>query len=170
MATKDPVTELELRFSSGDATATPWAEASRGLQAAEVYWLATVRPDGRPHVTPLIAVWQDGALYFCTGADERKARNLERNSHCVITTGCNALDEGLDLVVEGEAARVSDETMLQRIAGGYASKYEDPLWHFTVRDGALTGGDGNTAVVYEVTPTTAFGFGRGTFSQTRWRF
>lgn len=170
MAAKDPVTELEPRFSSGDATATPWAEASRGLERAEVYWLATVLPDGRPHVTPLIAIWQDGALYFCTGADERKARNLERNSHCVITTGCNDLDEGLDLVVEGETAKVSDETMLQRVADRYASKYEDPMWHFTVRDGVLTGGDGNTAVVYEVTPTTAFGFRRGTFSQTRWRF
>ncbi len=158
MAVKNPVAELEPQFSSDDATLTPWAE---------VYWLATVRPDGRPHVTPVLSVWLDGALYFCTGQSERKAKNLARNSHCVITTGCNALNEGLDLVVEGEAARVSDEARLQHVADTYESKYG---WHFTVRDGTFHGDGGNIALVYEVPPTTAFGFGKGKFSQTRWRF
>jgi general stress protein 26 len=167
MATKEPVAELQPRFSSGDATATQWTEARGHLEQAEVYWLSTVRPDGRPHVTPLLAVWLDGALYFCTGADERKAKNLARNAHCVITTGCNALNEGLDLVVEGDAVRVRDEATLRRLAGSYASKYG---WHYTVRDGALHGEVGNVAIVYEVTPAIAFGFGKGTFSQTRWRF
>jgi hypothetical protein len=69
-------------------------------------------------------------------------------------------------VVEGEAARVSDESLLQRLADTYAAKYG---WHYTVRDGAFVG-DGGEALVYEVAPTTAFGFGKGTFSQTRWRF
>lgn len=170
MPANDPVAELEPRFSSDDATAIPWSEATRALGSAETYWLATVRPEGRPHVTPLIAVWQDRALYFCTGADERKAKNHKRNPHCVITTGRNELDEGLDLVVEGEAAKMSDEATLQRAADAYASKYE-PMWHITVRDGGVfTGEGGNQAVVYQVTPTKAFGFGRGTFSQTRWRF
>ncbi len=109
MAVKDPVAELEPQFSSDDAILTPWEEARGHLEKAEVYWLAAVRPDGRPHVTPVLSVWLDGALYFCTGQSERKAKHLARNSHCVITTGCNALNEGLDLVVEGEAARVSDE-------------------------------------------------------------
>ena len=154
MAVKNPVAELEPQFSSDDATLTPWAE---------VYWLATVRP----HVTPVLSVWLDGALYFCTGQSERKAKNLARNSHCVITTGCNALNEGLDLVVEGEAARVSDEARLQHVADTYESKYG---WHFTVRDGTFHGDGGNVALVYEVPPTTAFGFGKGKFSQTRWRF
>jgi hypothetical protein len=40
------------------------------------FWLSTARPDGRPHVTPFIAVWLDEALWFCTGADELKAKNL----------------------------------------------------------------------------------------------
>jgi hypothetical protein len=77
------------------------------LQGAEVYWLSTARPDGRPHVTPVLGVWLDGALYFCTGPAERKAKNLAQNPNCVLTTGCNGLD-GLDLVVEGAAAKVSD--------------------------------------------------------------
>lgn len=171
MADKEPVAKLEPQFSSGDATATPWAEALARLEQAEVYWLSTVRPDGRPHVTPLLSVWLDGALYFCTGRDERKAKNLARNPHCVLTTGCNTLDEdGLDFVVEGKAVPVSDEALLQRVADAYESKYGSD-WRFTVRDGAFHGVEGNIALVYEVVPITAFGFGKGsTFSQTRWRF
>jgi uncharacterized pyridoxamine 5'-phosphate oxidase family protein len=166
MALKEPVTELHPQFSSPDATPTAWAEARKRLEGAKIYWLATVRPDGRPHVTPLFAVWLEGALYFCTGESERKAKNLARNPHCVITTGCNVV-EGLDLVIEGEAVQVSDEAKLQHVAGEYVTKYD---WRFTVRDGAFDG-EGGLALVYAVTPTTAFGFGKGeSFSQTRWRF
>ena len=52
MATRNPVAELDSRFSSSDATATSWPEASQRLEQAEVYWISTVRPDGRPHVIP----------------------------------------------------------------------------------------------------------------------
>ena len=170
MAIQDPAAELEPRFSSAGAAPAPWAEARGHLERAEVYWLATVRPDGRPHVTPLIAVWLEGALYFCTGEGERKAKNLTRNAHCVLTTGCNTLHAGLDLVIEGDAARVSDAARLRRVADAYEAKYGSG-WHFEVRDGALHGDAGNIAVVYEVAPATAFGFGKGEpFSQTRWRF
>jgi len=168
MRGKQPVAELHPQFSSSDAAVTPWAVANERLEQAEVFWLSTVRPDGRPHVTPLLAVWLDSALYFCTGEDERKAKNLAHNAHCVLTTGCNALNEGLDLVVEGDAVRVNDEARLQRLADRYAAKYD---WHYSVRDGAFLGDAGNIALVYEVAPTRAFGFGKGTsFSQTRWRF
>ena len=78
-----------------------------GAGCGQIYWLSTVRPDGRPHVTPIAAVWLDGALHFCTGPTERKAKNLARNRYCVVTTGTNAL-EGLDVVIEGEAVRVTD--------------------------------------------------------------
>src|SRR5689334_1341780 len=98
MADKDPVADLHPQFSSDDATATAWTEARGRLEEADVYWLSTVHPEGRPHVTPLVAVWLDDALYFCTGSGERKAKNLAHNAHCVITTGCNTLSEGLDLV------------------------------------------------------------------------
>ncbi len=167
MNVKEPVTELHPQFSSEGATPTPWAEARERLEQAEVYWLTTVRPDGRPHVTPLISVWLDRALYFCTGPGERKAKNLVDNSQCILTTGCNTLAEGLDLVVEGDAVNVSDEARLQQLADAYTSKYD---WHFTVRDGAFYG-KGGRALVYEVRPKVAFGFGKGDkFSQTRWRF
>ena len=170
MASTEPVTELDARYSAQDATATPWSRAQAALEEAEVFWISTVRPDGRPHVTPLLAVWLDGALHFCTGADEQKARNLAGNPRCALTTGCNTLGEGLDLVVEGEAVNVTDHDKLARLAALYESKYGSD-WHFDVRDGAFFHG-GGSAVVFEVAPVTAYGFGKGVerFSQTRWRF
>jgi nitroimidazol reductase NimA-like FMN-containing flavoprotein (pyridoxamine 5'-phosphate oxidase superfamily) len=168
MAGREPVGELDARFSSDGAAATAWGEARALLEGAEIYWLSTVRPDGRPHVTPLLSVWVDGALYFSTGPTERKARNLARNQHCILTTGCNALGEGLDLVVEGDATRLSDDARLQRVADAYETKYGRD-WRFAVRDGAFHGPAGE-ALVYEVAPSTVFGFGKGEFSQTRWRF
>ncbi len=163
-----PATTLHPDFSSPDAVATPWATAREGLERAEIAWLMTARPDGRPHVTPLLFIWQDGALYFCTGADERKAQNLAQNAHCVLTTGGNALNEGRDLVVEGDAVPVRDTATLQRLAERYAAKYG---WHFMVEDGALRGDEGSLAQVYAVAPVRAFAFGKGEpFSQTRYRF
>jgi predicted pyridoxine 5'-phosphate oxidase superfamily flavin-nucleotide-binding protein len=163
-----PTAELDTRFSSADATATAWAEAREHLEAAEIFWISTVRSDGRPHVTPLISVWVDDALFFCTGPTEQKARNLEGNPHCALTTGCNAIGEGLDIVVEGDAVRVTDDARLRRIAAAYVAKYGSD-WTFEVRDGAFRHEAGE-AYVFEVAPVTAFGFGKGAFSQTRWRF
>jgi pyridoxamine 5'-phosphate oxidase-like protein len=148
MANTEPVAELDARFSSEDATAREWSEGRQHLGRAEVYWISTVRPDGRPHVTPLIAVWLDDALCFCTGPDERKASNVARNPYCVVTTGSNALGEGFDVVVEGTAARVNDDDGLRDVAGAYRLKYGDS-WRFAVRDGAfhydtgIAAGDGH---------------------------
>jgi general stress protein 26 len=168
MAIANPVADIDSRFSSADATPTSWAEGRQVLEQAEVFWLATVRPNGRPHVTPLLAIWQDGALYFSTGPDEQKARNLTHNPRCVLTTGCNSLEEGLDLVIEGDAVLIEDEATLRRLADQYATKYG---WQFSVRDGAFYNDHGGEALVYAVPPTRAFGFGKGdTYSQTRWRF
>jgi hypothetical protein len=66
-----PVTTLDQRFSDPDAVATGWDETRRVLETAELFWLSTVRADGRPHVTPLVAVWADEALHFCTGTAEQ---------------------------------------------------------------------------------------------------
>ena len=87
-----------------------------------------------------------------------------------MTTGRNGLGEGLDLVVEGEAVNVADDARLERLAGLYEEKY-GAAWRFQVRDGAFVH-SGGSALVFEVAPITAFGFGKGsdTFSQTRWRF
>jgi nitroimidazol reductase NimA-like FMN-containing flavoprotein (pyridoxamine 5'-phosphate oxidase superfamily) len=167
----DPTPELDARFSTEGAKPVPWAEAQGQLEGAALFWISTVRPDGRPHVTPLIAVWLDRALYFCTGPDERKAKNLAGNAHCILTTGCN-IEEGLDVVVEGEAVRVSDDARLRRIADAYLNKYGE-FWRFGVSDGAFVHGadESSVAFVFEVAPVKVLGFGKGEeFSQTRWRF
>lgn len=163
-----PETELDPRFGEPEATATDWEEAVRELAAAELSWLSTVRPDGRPHVTPLLTVWQADALHFCTGAEERKARNLAANPQVVLTTGTNALKGGLDLVVEGRAVRVREPDRLQGLAEAWERKY-GPDWHFDVEDGGFAG-QGGIALVFRVEPVTAFGFGKAPYSQTRWRF
>jgi nitroimidazol reductase NimA-like FMN-containing flavoprotein (pyridoxamine 5'-phosphate oxidase superfamily) len=170
MVEPEPVTELSV-FSSPNATPTDWAQARTALAGAEVYWLSTVRPDERPHVTPLLAIWLEGALYFCTGSNERKAKNLSTNRHCVLTTGNNSLD-GLDLVIEGTAEIVTDHDELGRVASTYESKYGP---HFVAPDGTWSGlGDAMRraeVVVYRVEPEMGFGFGKGgRFSQTRWSF
>ena len=171
MTEPEPVTTLSRGFSSEGAVPTEWAQGRSDLENAELYWLATVRPDGRPHVTPLLGIWLDGALYFCTGSTERKAKNLKRNRQCILTTGSNKLD-GLDLVVEGEAAKVSDETELRAVADTYESKYGA---HLAAPEGTWFGlGDAirnAELLVYRVVPSTAYGFAKGTmFSQTRWAF
>jgi hypothetical protein len=166
---REPIAELDPRFSSPDAAPTPWAAAKRRLEESEIFWLSTVRPEGRPHVTPLVAVLLDDSPCFTTGPTERKAKNLAANPSCVLTAGANRLDEGLDIVVEGEAVPVTDEATLQRVVDAFAAKYPEPF-HFKLQDGRL-GGDGGEILVFRIQMTKAFGFGRGgTFSQTRWRF
>ncbi|MFJ7587739.1 pyridoxamine 5'-phosphate oxidase family protein [Streptomyces sp. NPDC097617] len=169
MPEEEPRAELDARYSDEQATAVPWREAAGRLAAAELYWLTTVRPDARPHVTPLIGVWADGALHFCTGPEERKAKNLRRNAHVVLTTGTNTLHEGFDLVVEGVATRVTDPERLRRLATAWEAKY-GAEWHFDIGDGGFVNPDAGEAVVFAVRPSTAFGFGKGGYSQTRWLF
>jgi len=114
---QQPVTELDTRFSDRDAVATSWEETRIALEEAELFWISTVRADGRPHVTPLVAVWLDDAIHFATGPGEQKAVNLRANRHVILTTGCNGWERGLDVVVEGEAVQVTDEafsSVLQR--------------------------------------------------------
>jgi general stress protein 26 len=164
----EPVTTLDARFSDPDAVATDWAATRRALETAELFWISTVRADGRPHVTPLVAVWLDDALHFATGPDEQKALNLRRNSHVILMTGCNRWDEGVDMVVEGDAVRVDDDKVLERLAEAWTSKW-DGRWRFEVRDGCFHHEPG-AALVFRVAPAKILAFGKGTFSQTRHRF
>ena len=167
MAT-DPVTDLDPRFSDPGAVATPWEKSRHAIAHAELFWISTVRADGRPLVTPLPGVWLDGALHFCTGAAEQKGVNLAGNAHCILTTGTNTWKVGLDVVVEGSARRVTDEPRLQRLADAWESKYGGD-WHFEVADGAFRG-EGGEALVFEVVPEKVLAFAKGEFAQTRYRF
>jgi nitroimidazol reductase NimA-like FMN-containing flavoprotein (pyridoxamine 5'-phosphate oxidase superfamily) len=148
--------------------ATDWGETLGVLETAELFWLATVRADGRPHVTPLVAVWLDDAIHFATGDAEQKAVNLRANRHVILTTGRNDWDRGMDIVVEGEAVRTTDDRMLRRLAEAWREKW-DGRWRYEVADG-LFHHEGGAALVYSVAPTKILAFTKGRFSQTSYRF
>ena len=168
MSEPEPTAELNEQFSSPGATARPWSEVADVLSGSEMFWLSTVRRDGRPHVTPLPAVWLDGALHFCTGTGEQKTRNLESDPRCVLTTGTNQFRSGLDVVVEGAAVQVTDEAKLHQLAALWKSKLD---WDFGVGDGAFRDADGSRALVFGVTPRKVLAFGKGEpYSQTRYHF
>ena len=112
-------------------------------------------------------MWLDDALHFCTGPEEQKARNLERNPHVVLTTGSNAYGEGLDVVVDGDAVRVTDNDRLHRIADAYESKY-GAEWHFDVRRRCVRTRARARPCVFAISPTAVFAYARGAiYSQTR---
>ena len=92
----EPVPEQDVRFGDPASPPTAWSDVRRVLETAELFWVSTVRRDGRPHVTPLPAVWTDDCLHFCTGAAEQKAVNLVGNPEVVLTTGGNQWKHGLD--------------------------------------------------------------------------
>ena len=127
-----------------------------------------MRADGRPHVTPLIGVVSDGAVHFCTGLGEQKARNLEHGADVALTTGTNTWDRGLDVVVEGAAIRVTDASTLQRLADTYEAKYGS-FWHFDVGDGGFDN-DGRLAAVFRIEPAKVLAFAKEPHAQTRFRF
>lgn len=155
----------------------PWSRALEALEAAPVkpedpggpntYWLATTRPDKRPHVAGVGAIWVDGRFYFVSGAGTRKSRNLAANPDCVISVKL----AGIDLVVEGTARVVSDDATLQRLA----KLYNAQGWPASVRDGALTAEFSAPSAgpppwnLYAMTPSTAFGVASvEPFGATRW--
>jgi nitroimidazol reductase NimA-like FMN-containing flavoprotein (pyridoxamine 5'-phosphate oxidase superfamily) len=185
MGERTPVAEEPL--VTGGASATPWAQANGRLGTPErerTYWLATVRPDGRPHVMPILGLWLDGAFHFITGESTRKGRNLAGSSECVVTASSKTLP-ALDVIIEGRATRVTDEAKLRQVADAYASELH---WELAVQQGAVVGDNAPTAgpppyAVFEVTPMTVFGLpgiagtdegsskgSEGTFTPTRWRF
>jgi Pyridoxamine 5'-phosphate oxidase len=166
-----------------DGKETAWRTAKKRLETPEpeqTYWLATVQPDGRPHVMPLIGIWVDDAFYFLSGEETRKGRNLEADPRCVIAGSSRKLPS-IDIIIEGDARRVSDAKTLRRVVDVFTKTLHWP--QLEIRDGAVDGPNAPTAgpppyAVFEVVPMTAFGLpgvaGMDETPQratpTRWRF
>ncbi len=161
-----PITTFDARYSQDTAQPVPWSEAVALLEEAGLFWVSSVRSDGRPHITPVVAVWMDGALYFSSGPQEQKSRNLAANPHCAVITGCNVWNDGVDLVLHGDVEIVRDLSQLQRVADGFFAKYGED-WAFEVTEDGMFSGP---ALVYELKPTQVLGFGKRPFSHTRWDF
>jgi len=168
----EPITTLDPRHSESGGVVTPWEETRRVLETADLFWISTVRADGRPHVTPLVAVWHDGAIHFTAEETAQKTANLRENPHVILTTGYNQIG-GLSVVVEGDAVQITDQDTLERLASVWATKW-DGSWPYQVRNGYFYLYDEDeqqvatdSGLVFSVKPTRVFAFGRG---QTRHQF
>ena len=149
----------------------PWSRALKqlGSSTAGTYWLATTKPDGRPHVAAVGALWVDGKIYFVSGMRTRKSRNLAANPSCVVSVSLT----GIDLVFEGAAIRVTDRPTLLRLAHRYAAQG----WPASVSGTALTAEYSAPSAgpapwnLYMLGPSTAFGVATADPpGATRWRF
>ena len=98
----------------------PWPEVERRLTVSHDYWVATVRPDGRPHVMPVWGVWLDGRLWFSSGGRSRKSRNLAADPRCTMTTD----DAQNPVVLDGVAARVADAEGISAFVVAMNDKYD----------------------------------------------
>lgn len=166
---KAPVAEIDAPYSEAGAVPTKWDETLEVLEKAEIFWICTVRADGRPHLTPLVSVWLDDALYFSTGPPEQKYVNMEKNPNILLVTGRNDWKQGLDVSVEGKAVRVTDEGLLRRLVDKWGEKW-DGRWTFEVGDGGFDRGGGHVAFVYALEPRKILAFRKGNYSVTRYRF
>lgn len=166
-----PEGKLDTRFSEASEP-VGWQQVSDALAAAELYWLTTVRKDGRPHITPLVGAWVDDAFVFCTGPEEQKAQNLDHSTSVAVTTGVNTWNDGLDVVVEGDAERVTGRETLTKLADVIREKYHGD-WDFTsAADGfghTDDSGDSHIAYVYRVRPAKVLAFAKSPHGQTRFR-
>ena len=137
-----------------------WSEVERRLSASHDYWVATTRPDGRPHVMPVWGVWLDGRVWFSSGRRSLKARNLDADPRCTVTT-----DDARDpVVIDGVAERLTDRPAIEAFVAAVNAKYR----------GGMTVGFQNPDVngTYAVRPERVIAISGDDFtgSPTRWRF
>jgi hypothetical protein len=149
----------------------PWSRALKQLERSTsgTYWVATAKPDGRPHVAAVGALWVDGKIYFVSGTRTRKSRNLATNPRCVFSVSLT----GIDLVLEGTAVRVGDRPTLLRLAKRYAAQG----WPVSVSGDAFTAAYSAPSAgpapwnLYVLRPSTVFGVSTANPpGATRWRF
>jgi Pyridoxamine 5'-phosphate oxidase len=152
----------------------PWKRAREVLEndppeAMTTWFLGTTRPDGTPHAAGIGAVWHEGDLYFTTGPGTRKGRNIATSPACTISVKL----PGIDVVLEGAAARITDRPTLEALA----AKYRDGGWPAQVEGDALTAPFSAPSAgpppwyLYRLGLHTAFGVATAEpFGATRWRF
>jgi nitroimidazol reductase NimA-like FMN-containing flavoprotein (pyridoxamine 5'-phosphate oxidase superfamily) len=162
-------TSLDPRYSDPGADATPWSETAALLSDAQMFTITTVRADGQPHVVPLLALWDGGALHFVTGPEEQKHHNLEHSPLVTLTTTTgNRFSEGVDVTVEGSAARVADQGRLEELAALWPERFGEE-WDYEARDGCFWHAPG-PGHVFAVQPSVVRTFTRGPYRQTTYRF
>ena len=133
----------------------PWSRVRERLERARNYWLATVRPDGQPHVVPVWGVWLDEVLYFDGLPTNRWVRNIAANPAIAVH-----LESGDDVVIiEGMVEVVTtDEELGARVVAVYAAKYDDPFPEPATRG------------IFRLRPRTARAWTENWEDATRWHF
>lgn len=132
----------------------PWSFVEERMTAARNYWIASTRPDGRPHTAPVWGLWHAGSFYFSTGQGSRKGQNLDANPAVSVH-----LESGDEVVIlEGEVAEFDEKEELKALDKAYRKKY-----------GLEMQGPG---VIYKLDLRTAFAWREKDFPQsaTRWTF
>jgi len=133
MTAREPIETRNLdRYGNA---ALPWTRARELLDgldpSAMITWfLGTTGASGRPHAAGVGAMWHDGELYFTSGDVTKKSRDLATNPFASISVSL----EGIDLVFEGKAERVTDRPTLEAVTG----KYNTGGWPATVEGDAVT--------------------------------
>lgn len=139
----------------------PWDWALQRLEKSHNYWIATTRPDGRPHLMLVWGVWWEDCFWFSTGPNTRKAKNIAAHNSCSI--GTDRADEAV--ILEGTPERITDRAVWKRLAAVYNAKYGGDV------EPLLLASNGN---VYRVAPRTVFAQDENApdfaESVTRWRF
>jgi hypothetical protein len=172
MSDREPtqVTNLD-RYGNA---ALPWSRSRdqlvTGTPKPEItFFLCTVGPDGRPHAAGVGAAWFDGDLYFTSGPGTRKSRHLVANPACTFSVRLG----DIDLVLDGEAERVTDRPTLERVV----ALYRDGGWPAEVEGDAFTAPFSAPSAgpppwhLYRLTLHTAFGVAAAEpHGATRWRF
>jgi nitroimidazol reductase NimA-like FMN-containing flavoprotein (pyridoxamine 5'-phosphate oxidase superfamily) len=140
----------------------PWKWAEERLKKSHDYWIATTRPDGRPHLMVIWGSWLDGAFYFSTGRQSRKAKNLAEQSYCVI--GTEKAEQAV--VMEGVAEEEPDRALRRKVLAIYERKYKFDM--SSMEEDILN----LKEPIYAVRPRVVFGLDEKRYvnSATRWEF
>src|SRR4051812_13311684 len=158
--------QIEIRLDAGFTQAPDTGGPNR-----HTCWLATIDADGSPHVTAVGALWVDGAFWFETGGTTRKGRNLARDPRCTLSLAA----QEFDLVVEGEAARVTEPALVRDLAErwaahGWPARVDESGEALTAEFSAPSAGP-PPWFVYRMTPRAATALSIvGDGGATRWRF
>jgi hypothetical protein len=139
-----------------------WEWALGRLRKSHNYWIATVRPDGRPHLMVIWGLWMEGAFYFSTGRQSRKAQNLTKNRKCAIAAE-NAAEA---VIVEGVAHVIPDIALRRKFLAACERKYDFDMSAFEADILNLK------EPIYAVAPIVVFGLAekKTLNTATRWHF
>ena len=138
-----------------------WEAVEARLRDANVYWIATSGPGGRPRVRPVDGIWIDGALWVGGSPETRWVRDLLANPQVSVH-----LDDGWDVaILEGTAERVEggvEDELAQRLAAESNRKYPQ----YGMKPADYQGGPGPFAI----RPSVGFAWKAFPKDLTRFRF